>query len=162
MRKPGIHDAEATRIALRREILRSKASRFEHRLHGVLLVYSGRSYRHVAELLGHSPRTIRYWVQRFERFGVVGLQEGERPGRPAAVDAATREQLGEDLRRSPREWGYANSLWDGALLSHHLAHRYAVQLGVRQCQRMLHTLGVSRRTPRRADRAQGAVGPAGA
>lgn len=114
MRKPAIHDAQARRIALRREILRSKESRYDHRLHGVLLVYSGRSCRDVAELLGHSPRTIRYWVQRFEHSGCIGLQEGERPGRPPTVDAATREQLGHDLHRSPHEWGYAQNLWDAS------------------------------------------------
>jgi transposase len=148
MRKLEIHDAEIMRIALQQEILRSEESRYDHRLHGVLLVCSGRSCYDVAELLGHSPRTIQYWVQRFEHSGFAGLQDSGRPGRPTAVDAATREHIGHDLRRSPREWGYAQNLWDGKLLSHHVAQRYAVRLGVRQCQRLFHALGFRRRKPR--------------
>lgn len=148
MRKLEIRDAEIMRVALQQEILRSEESRYDHRLHGVLMVCAGQSCYDVAALLGHSPRTIQYWVQRFERSGFAGLQDGERPGRPTTMDAAMQEHIGQDLRRSPREWGYAQNLWDGKLLSHHVAQRYAVRLGVRQCQRLFHALGFRRRKPR--------------
>lgn len=82
MHKLQIPDAEIMIMALRDEIARSEESRYDHRLHGVLLVCSGRSCYEVAELFGHSPRTVEYWVRRFERSGFAGLQEGERPGDP--------------------------------------------------------------------------------
>ena len=44
----------------------------------------------VAELLGDSPRTVEYWVRRFEQNGLAGLQEGDRPGRPGRLDAVTQ------------------------------------------------------------------------
>ena len=148
MRKLEIQDAEIMRIALQQEIVRSDESRYDHRLHGVLLVCSGRSCYEVADLLGHSPRTIHSWVNRFERSGFAGLQEGERPGRPGTLDTRALQSVGKDLRRSPRAFGYGQSLWDGKLLSHHLGQRYAVPLGVRQCQRLFHRLGFRRRKPR--------------
>lgn len=85
MRKLQIQDAEIMTMALRQEIARSEESRYDHRLHGVLLVCSGRSCYEVADLFGHSPRTIEYWVNRFERSGCAGLEESERPGRPAST-----------------------------------------------------------------------------
>ena len=148
MRKLKIQDAEIMKIALQQEILRSEQSRYDHRLHGVLLVCAGKSCYEVADLLGHSPRTIQYWVERFERNGFAGLEDNERSGRPGALDEKLRHRINQDLRRPPRELGYGQNLWDGKLLSHHLESRYGVRLGVRQCQRLFRELGFRRRKPR--------------
>jgi len=148
MRKLEIEDAEIMRLAVQDEIQRSEQSRYDHRLHGILLLCSGLSCGQVAELFGHSRRTIQYWVRRFERSGFAGLQESERPGRPTSLDATTLLVLGKDLRRSPLKLGYPQNLWDGKLLSPHLAVKYGVQIGVRQCQRLFHQLGFRRRKPR--------------
>ena len=48
MRKLQIEDAEVMRIALQQEIVRSEESRYDHRLHGLLLVTAGQSCRQVA------------------------------------------------------------------------------------------------------------------
>lgn len=148
MQKLQIQDAEIMKVAVQQEIVRSEDSRYDHRLHGVLLVCAGKSCYEVADLLGHSPRTIQYWVDRFEHSGFAGLQDDERPGRPAALDDKTRQRIGQDLRQSPRQLGYGQNLWDGKLLSHHLDARYSIKLGVRQCQRLFRDLGFRRRKPR--------------
>lgn len=148
MRKLEIKDADIIRIAVQQEILRSEESRYDHRLHGVMLVCSGFPCSEVAELFGHSRRTVQYWVRRFEKSGFSGLQETPRPGRPAALDEGILQSLGQDLRRAPRELGYTQNLWDGKLLSHHLTQRFGVDLGVRQCQRLFGRLGFRRRKPR--------------
>jgi transposase len=148
MRKLEIKDADIMRIAVQQEIVRSEESRYDHRLHGILLVSSGMSCYEVAEVFGHSPRTIQYWIQRFERSGFAGLQDVPRPGRPAALDEKTLGAIGADLRKSPRKFGYSQTMWDGKLLSHHLAEKMNVRLGVRQCQRLFRQLGFRRRKPR--------------
>lgn len=148
MRKLEIDDAEIMQMAVQQEILRSEESRYDHRLHGVLLVCSGLSCYEVANLLGHSPRTVQAWVRRFDRKGFAGLQEGSRPGRPTTLDRKMRKKLERDLRGCPREFGYSQNLWDGKLLSYHLDQCYGVHLGVRQCQRLFHQFGFRRRKPR--------------
>ncbi len=148
MRRLEIGDAEIMRIAVQQEILRSGESRYDHRLHGILLVCSGRSCYAVAELLGQSPRTVQHWVRRFERSGFAGLEEGERSGRPSALDAETLAAVGRHLRQSPREFGYGQNFWDGKILSHHLGQVFRVRLGVRQCQRLFRRLKFRRRKPR--------------
>ena len=85
MRKLEIKDAEVMRIAVQQEIVRSEESRYDHRLHGILLVCSELSCAEVAELFGHGRRTIQYWVRRFEERGFAGLGETPRPGRPSLV-----------------------------------------------------------------------------
>jgi len=148
MKKLEITDAAIMRLAIQDEIRRSEESRYNHRLHGVLLVCSGLSCPQVAKLLGNSTRTVQYWVKRFECRGFAGLQEGERRGRPAALDEELQRAVGEDLRRQARQFGYTENLWDGKLLSYHLLQRYGVKLGVRQCQRLFRQLGFRLRKPR--------------
>ena len=148
MRKLIIRDPEIMEVAIQCEIERSEESRYDHRLHGVLLVCGGRSCYEVAEILGRTPRTIQHWVNRFENIGFEGLREGERLGRPSRLDARQLNKLGKDLRKDPRKLGYSQNMWDGKLLSHHLSEAYEVKLGVRQCQRLFRKLGFRRRKPR--------------
>jgi transposase len=148
MRQLKIEDVDIMRIAVQQEIQRSEESRYDHRLHGILLCCSGFSCYDVANMFDQSPRTVEYWVNRFEKSGFAGLQEIPRPGRPSLLDAAMREQLEEDLRKSPRAFGYTQNLWDGKLLSHHIEITFQMKLGVRQCQRVFRQLGFRRRKPR--------------
>ena len=148
MRKLIIRDPEIMKVAIQCEIERSEESRYDHRLHGVLLVCGGRSSYEVGEILGRSPRTIQHWVNRFEKIGFEGLREGERLGRPSRLDAIQLTRLGKDLRKDPRKLGYSQNMWDGKLLSHHLSEVYEIELGVRQSQRLFKKLGFRRRKPR--------------
>lgn len=148
MRKLEISDAEVMRIAIRQEIGRSEESRYDHRLHGLLLVANGQSCGAVAQLFDEDPRTIQRWVQRFEQHGLDGLREGERSGRPRSLDSRQWQRLSGELRRSPREFGHEQNLWDGKLLSAHLKRHYKVRLGVRQSQRMFAHMGFRLRKPR--------------
>jgi len=91
---------------------------------------------------------VQRGVSRFEEIGFAGLQEGERPGRPRRLTDADWQRVGRDLRRSPREFGFAQTLWDGKLLAEHLRQRYQVTLGARQCQRLFSQMGFRLRKPR--------------
>src|SRR6202158_2453557 len=68
-------------LGLQQEIQRSEESRYDHRLHGVLLVAQGMTCPEVARLLGDAPRSVENWVHRFDQEGMAGLTEGERSGR---------------------------------------------------------------------------------
>jgi transposase len=148
MRKLEISDVSVMRVALQQEILRSQESRYDHRLHGLLLISQGLDCYQVAEWLGQNPTTVQRWVHRFERHGFAGLEEGERSGRPPRLTETQLGQADRDLRRSPRQFGYAQNLWDGKLLAHHLRQTCGVRLGSRQCQRIFHLLRFRLRKPR--------------
>jgi len=148
MRKLTISDKEVMRLAVQQEITRSEESRYDHRLHGILLVSQGLSCYQVADWLGQDARTVQRWVQRFETRGFVGLREGQRPGRPSQLSPAQWEEVDRQLRQDPRQLGYGQNLWDGKLLAYHLAQKHGTRLGVRQCQRLFHQLGFRLRKPR--------------
>lgn len=148
MRKAKITDAEEMVLALQDEIRRTDESRYDHRLHGVLLVAQGLSCREVAGLLGDAPRTVAYWVRRFEDDGLPGLAEGERPGRPRRLSKEQLEEVGQALRKSPADVGLNANLWDGKTLSEFVKMQWGITLGVRQSQRLFRQLGFRFRKPR--------------
>jgi transposase len=148
MKKLEIADPEIMRIAIQQEIARSDESRYDHRLHGLLLLTSGQSCQQIADLFGENRRTVQRWVTRFEQRGLEGMRDGERPGRPACLNPEQWESLARDLRLDASEFGHVGHLWDGKLLSAHLKVRYKIDLGVRQCQRIFTQLGFRLRKPR--------------
>jgi transposase len=148
MRKLEIADADIMRLAIQQEIARSDESRYDHRLHGLLLITGGYNCQQVAALFGEDRRTVQRWVTRFETHGLTGLRDGVRSGRPATLNATQWAALGRDLRRDPQAFGHTGHLWDGKLLAAHLHRRYKVELGVRQCQRIFGHMGFRLRKPR--------------
>jgi transposase len=143
-----ISDAEKMIFALQDEIRRSNSSRYDHRLHGVLLVAHGMSCPDVGRLLGDAARTVENWVNRFEQRGFAGLVEQERSGRPSRLNQAQLEEIQRVLREVPAKAGVEAGLWDGKSLSAFLLQRFQIQLKVRQCQRLFRQLGFRFRKPR--------------
>ena len=143
-----IADAATVVLGLQDEIRRSEESRYDHRLHGVLLVAQGLTCPEVAALLGDASRSVEYWVRRFEEDGLAGLQEGERSGRPRRLSAKQLGEIDAILRKSPRQVGLGGNLWDGKTLSAWIERQYGTVLRVRQCQRLFRQLGFRLRKPR--------------
>ncbi len=148
MRKLEVQNADLIKIAVQQEIARSEESRYDHRLHGVLLVCQGFSCSEVSEILGDSPRIIEYWVNDFNDKGFAGLWDEKRSGRPPAVSENILSKLNSDLRQNPIIFGYTQNLWDGKMLSYHLEKKYYIKLGVRQCQRLFNKMNFRLRKPR--------------
>jgi len=148
MRRASISQADSVILILQDEIRRSYEARYDHRLHAILLVAQGMSCRQAANLLGDSPRTVAYWVQRFENEGLSGLADADRGGRPRRLKDLHIEQIQQALRQSPSDYGLAAHLWDGKLLSHFIQDQFDIELGVRQCQRLFRQLGFRMRKPR--------------
>jgi transposase len=83
----------------------------------VLLVAQGITCLEVCRLLGDAPRSVEYWVRRFEAQGLAGLSEGQRSGRPRRLSEAQLQEVDQALRQTPRDLGLRGTLWDGKTLS---------------------------------------------
>jgi transposase len=141
--------SDATSVwGLQQEMQRSEESRYDHRLHGVLLVAQGMSCPEVARLLGDAPRAVAYWFHRFDPQGLAGLTEGERSGRPRRRNQKQVKEIHRVLRQRPSDAGMRVHLWDGKTLSAWIEKTYGIQLGVRQCQRLFRQLEFRLRKPR--------------
>lgn len=148
MRVLSVNDWEIMQVAIQQEILRSEESRYDHKLHGVLLAAQGYDSYQIGKMFGQSPTTIQRWINRFNQSGFSGLQDKDRSGRPKSLDAKQWSKIEKHLRQSPQSFGYKQNLWDGKLLSKHLQEHLGVILGVRQCQRLFKAMGFRYRKPR--------------
>ncbi len=148
MRRLEVRSAEDSQVVIQQEIIRSRDSRYDHRLHGVLMVSRGMGCAEVARWLGQDTTTIERWVKRFNAGGCGALREGEHTGRRKQLTPTQWQETRCVLSNTPRQLGYPQNLWDGKLLSHHLAVSYGVTIGVRQCQRIFHEMGFRLRKPR--------------
>jgi transposase len=140
MQRLEIKNADIMKVSIQQEIARSEDSRYDHRLHGMLLVCQGLSCPEVSKILGDSPRIIEYWVKDFNEKGFEGLREEKRSGRPSVIDGTILSNIESDLKQNPTSFGYTQNLWDGKMLSHHLKEKYDIKVGVRQCQRLFNKL----------------------
>jgi len=143
-----VPDARTIVLGLQDEIRRSGESRYDHRLHGVLLVAQGITCPEVGRLLGDGSQTVRDWVRRFETHGLAGLGEGDRSGRPRRLNDRQLEEINVALRQTPAAVGLTGNLWDGKTLSAFIKRRFDIPLGVRRCQAMFKEFGFRFRKPR--------------
>lgn len=148
MRSLTLFSPEHSRAVLQQEINRHQDARYDHRLHGVLLVASGLSCEQVAKCFGDSPRTIANWVRRFERQGLAGLAEGNHSGRPTRLSAEQLAEIHALVREPPTAAGLEFKLWDGRSLAACVQQRFGIPLSVRQCQRLFHLVNTRYRLRR--------------
>ena len=148
MKKLEINNAKEQSVAIRNEISRSEESRYDHRLHGILLVSEGMSCYEAGRILGEDSRTMERWVRKFNEKGFNALREGKRSGRRSKLTHQQMDMINTDLRKNPGEFGYEQNLWDGKLLMHHISEKFHVEIGVRTCQLIFHRLEFRRRKPR--------------
>ncbi|MBF0244585.1 MAG: IS630 family transposase [Planctomycetes bacterium] len=148
MRKCQISNSDDIILALQDEIRRSDESRYDHRLHALLLVAQGMSAREASMILGDAPRTVALWVERFELEGLSGLIDEDRPGRPKRLTEEQIEDLQEIVRKDPAQNNILSAVWDGKTLSAFIRQRWGIEIGARQCQRMFRQWGFRLRKPR--------------
>jgi transposase len=142
-----ISDSDTMLLALQGEIRRSQEARYDHRLHAILLVAQGMTCPDVATLLGDSPRSVQYWVNRFEQEGFSGLADADRPGCPRKLEDHHLDIINKALRKLPRDAGIPTNIWDGKSLSAFIKQQFDIDFGVRQSQRLFRQLGFRLRKP---------------
>ena len=118
----------------------SLEARYLHRLHAVLLVAGGCSCYEVGCWFHDSPRSVERWVHAYQAKGLAGLRDRLQCGPSCRVPSHVQQELVALLRQSPAACGYSQQRWSGKLLARHLTGCHGLQLGERQCQRLMRRL----------------------
>jgi transposase len=137
MRRLEISGKEALLALLKASVHESDEAAFLHRMHCLVLIAEGFGCYEVARWFGNSPRTLERWIHSYERFGCEGLKEDKKPGPLGRLDFDQIQALRRDIESAPRRFGYSAAAWNGHLLTDHIRRIYGVELGSRQCQRLL-------------------------
>ena len=115
---------------------------YRHKVEMVNLVLSGLTPSYLSSYCGDSKRTITLWVKIADEQGFEVLKPRKPTGRSPKLTSEQMTQIRTVLEEdNPKEYGY--NVWDGPSLSAFIEETYGVKLCVRQCQRLLHSLGFS-------------------
>jgi transposase len=96
------------------------SSRVRERLEMVKAAGQGYDLGAIAAWSRRSPRTVRFWLERFTAGGMDALADAPRPGRPVRADASYRAALETAVETSPRSLGFAFDVWTSTRLSRYL------------------------------------------
>src|SRR5688500_277140 len=82
----------------------------------------------VAEWVGRSRQTVRFWLRRYRCGGPTALADAPRTGRPPRADAAYLAAMEKAVECSPRALGLLVDVWTSHRLSAYLAATTGVRL----------------------------------
>lgn len=128
-------------------VVSSNDPRFKHKVEMVNLVLSGLTPSYLSKYCAESKSTITLWVKIADEQGFDALRPKPRPGRPPKLTLEQLEEVRKTLENDePQKHGF--HVWDVLSLSAYVKKAYNVDIGVRQCQRLFHSLGFSLVRPR--------------
>ena len=111
-----------------RRMTRQEIGRVGQRAHMILLATKGRIMTDTARTFETSTVTVRFWIDRFNAQGPVGLYDQPRSGRPRKATPQVVQTVGELVRDDPGEQGYLATFWTAAMIALALVNKLQVSL----------------------------------
>jgi transposase len=136
-------------IRLRKEAERDGAYRVAKRLQAVVLNSEGRTSGELAHLLAAPRSRVSEWLACYQAFGVQGLLEGHRSGRPLELTPAQRKQLDDILDSGPVAYGLDTGIWTSPMIAWVIEEEFGIHYHPGHVRKLLHRLGFSVQRPRR-------------
>src|ERR1700740_3309848 len=80
-------------LELRRQAQKDKEPRVVLRIQGILMSLDGQTTGEIANHLKVHRSTVPLWIDHWNEYGQKGLWEGQRRGRPRALNSRHKKQL---------------------------------------------------------------------
>ena len=129
--------ARAERAAIRKLRKRPPNLDVYRRVQAVHLSSQRLKVQQIAEIVSHSPLTVRRWLQEFTSHGLPALWPGKSTGRPPKADTDFQAALAKAVEQNPHDLGYPFTRWSVDLLTEHMRRTTLVDVS---CSTVYHTL----------------------
>jgi transposase len=136
-------------VRLSKEAERDGAYRVAKRLQAVVLNSEGRTSGELAEILKAPRSKVSEWLSRYQTYGVDGLLEGNRSGRPPLLTAGQLTQLGDILDSGPVAYGLDTGIWTSPMFAWVIEEEFGITYHPGHVRKLLHQMGFSVQRPRR-------------
>ena len=136
-------------IRLSKEAEQDGAYRVAKRLQAVCLNSEGRTSGDLASILKAPRSKVSEWLARYQAYGIEGLLEGYRCGRPARMTEAQCRRLGDILDSGPVAYGLDTGIWTSPMIAWAIEEEFGVVYHPGHVRKLLHDLGFSVQRPRR-------------
>lgn len=134
---------EASRERLLAFAKKIPGARIGLKIAALLLILEGQRPGWIARVLGLTRQSLNLWMHKVNKEGLTALKPKPIPGRPSRLTQEIRQELEQQLEKSPLEFGLNRVRWDGPTLVIHLKRQFGIKLKVRQAQYWMHQLGYS-------------------
>lgn len=99
-----------------RIVRRSTDNPRSERALAVLLNSEGKSAKEISALLKRHYHTVKDWLNRYKKHGILGLSRTYSPGRPSTRSEKLIPLMQKWLKQSPNNYGYQTGLWTVRLI----------------------------------------------
>ncbi|MCX7038166.1 MAG: winged helix-turn-helix domain-containing protein, partial [Spirochaetes bacterium] len=118
------------------------------RLQAVLLNSKGSSSGELASILSAPRSRVSEWLANYEAYGVEGLLEGYRSGRPPLLDETQIRALYDIVESGPVAYGLDSGVWTSRIISRVIEEEFGVGYHPGHVRKLLHQIGFSVQRPR--------------
>lgn len=117
-----------------------KDARLKERYHALLLGFDY-EWEEIANILHRTPKQIRKWVKRYNKYGLEGLESDKQKGNDPKLSAQQKAELKEIISNDPRDIGYNFSNWNTKNLKEIIKAMFCVLVSQETIRRALRSLG---------------------
>lgn len=134
---------------LRKDAERDGEYRVARRITAIVLNAEGYTAGEISQLLRVHRSSATLWLQHWIGYGLDGLLEGQRSGRPARLDDRAQAHLCDIVESGPVAYGFASGVWTSPMIAQVIAEEFGVRYHPGHVRKLLHALGFSVQRPRR-------------
>ncbi len=113
-----------------------------------MLSSEGRTSGELAHLLAAPRSRVSEWLAHYQAFGVEGLLEGHRSGRPLELTSAQRKQLDDILDSGPVAYGLDTGIWTSPMIAWVIEEEFGIHYHPGHVRKLLHRVRFSVQRPR--------------
>lgn len=143
------HKTQEKLILLKKEAESEGAYRVAKRLHAVVLNAEGRTSGEISHILKAPRSRVSEWLGNYESWGVEGLLEGFRSGRPSQLTVEQHVALFDIVDSGPVAYGFDCGVWTSPMIARVIEEEFGVAYHPGHVRKLLHRIGLSVQRPRR-------------
>jgi len=134
---------------LRKEAERDGEYRVARRLLAIRLNAQGQTAGDISRLLDVHRSSATLWLQHWMQYGLDGLLEGHRSGRPAHLSENQISVLCDIVESGPIAYGLGSGVWTSPMITQVITEEFGVRYHPGHVRKLLHGMGFSLQRPRR-------------
>jgi len=143
------HKTAEKLLRLKKEAERDGEYRVAKRFHATVLNHEGNTSGEIAHLLKAPRSRVSEWLACYESYGVEGLLEGHRSGRPPELTNQQKEELAGIVDSGPVDYGFTGGIWTSVMIAQVIRDEFGITYDPRHVRRILDELDFSVQRPKR-------------
>lgn len=123
--------------------------RIAKRIRAIIMNSEGQTSGEIADLLKAPRSCVSDWIRNYHDYGIEGLREGHRSGRPAELTSEQKDYLADIVESGPTAYGFLTGVWSAISIAEVIRDEFGISYDPRHVRRILDELDFSIQRPKR-------------